>query len=199
MLEPRIPPEPAAVIAALEQKDADERARGLAGHERLQALHPNAARALYWLALQRRPRLVVEIGTSQGYSTLWLGLAARAVGGRVITLERSPTRAARALAHFRQADLSDVIELREGSALASLVEIPGPIDFLFIDATKTEYTSYLEAALPALAVGALVVADNIVSHAEETRPYLEYLSANPAFHNLLLPVGRGLALTVYLP
>ena len=193
------PVEARQVIDRLERQDAEERAQGLPPQQRLQALDKHSAHFLYWLVLQRAPRLVVEVGASQGYSGIWLGLAAREVGGRVVTFERRGERAAAARRNYAEAGLAGVIELREGSAIDLLPQIADPIDFLFIDAEKAEYPAYLRAALPLLAPGAVVVADNILSHAAEVGPFLEYLESLPQLKSMVLNVDRGMALAFHRP
>jgi len=107
---------------------------------------------------------ILEVGTSSGYSTLFLAEAARANGGKVTTCEFSPFKVQLARQMFEQAGLSEHIELIEGNALETLETLDGPFDFVFLDGMKDEYTFYLAAIWPKLRDGGLVVADNMLSH-----------------------------------
>jgi caffeoyl-CoA O-methyltransferase len=107
---------------------------------------------------------ILEVGTSSGYSTLFLAEAARANGGQVVTCEMSPFKIQLARETFEKAGLSSYIELVEGNALEKVEELEGPWDFVFLDGMKDEYMFYLAAVWPKLRPGALVVADNMLSH-----------------------------------
>lgn len=107
---------------------------------------------------------ILEVGTSSGYSTLFLADAARANGGKVVTCEFSPFKIQLAKETFAKAGLTDYIELVEGNALEKLEELEGPWDFVFLDGMKDEYMFYLSAIWPQVRPGGLVVADNMVSH-----------------------------------
>jgi caffeoyl-CoA O-methyltransferase len=107
---------------------------------------------------------ILEIGTSSGYSTLFLAEAARANGGKVVTCEMSPFKIRLARSVFDKAGLSDTIELVEGNALEKIEELEGPWDFVFLDGMKDEYTFYLASLWPKVRPGGLVVADNMISH-----------------------------------
>jgi predicted O-methyltransferase YrrM len=107
---------------------------------------------------------ILEVGTSSGYSTLFLAEAARANGGQVVTCEMSPFKIKLARETFEKAGLAPYIELVEGNALEKVEELEGPWDFVFLDGMKDEYMFYLAAVWPKLRPGALVVADNMLSH-----------------------------------
>ncbi|UOF89099.1 O-methyltransferase [Fodinisporobacter ferrooxydans] len=107
---------------------------------------------------------ILEIGTSSGYSTLFLADAARENGGKVTTCELSPFKIQLAKQSFDEAGLSDYIELLEGNALETIERLDGPWDFVFIDAMKDEYIFYLSMLWPKMRKGGLIVADNMLSH-----------------------------------
>ncbi|HEU4962932.1 MAG TPA: class I SAM-dependent methyltransferase [Bacilli bacterium] len=107
---------------------------------------------------------VLEIGTSSGYSTLFLAEAARANGGKVVTCEMSPFKIDLARSMFDKAGVADVVELVEGNALEKIEELEGPWDFVFLDGMKDEYAFYLAELWPKIRPGGLVVADNMLSH-----------------------------------
>src|SRR5580700_12130372 len=116
-------------------------------------------RFLEMLVFARRPRRVLEIGTFSGYSSLAMA-AALPPGGRITTCEISPVHAEAARKHIAASPYADRIEVIEGPAIDTVHSLPGPFDFVFIDADKTSYLSYYEAVLPKLAVGGIIAADN---------------------------------------
>jgi caffeoyl-CoA O-methyltransferase len=120
---------------------------------------PVVGRLLETLVFALRPRLVVEIGTYAGYSALAMA-AALPPGGRVVTLELQDTHADFAQRHIDASPYADRIEIVRGPALESLARLDGPFDLVFIDADKTGYPDYYEAALAKLAPSGLIVADN---------------------------------------
>jgi len=180
-------------------EDERQRAAGLPPAKRYKSLHPNSAVFLFQLVIATAARRIVEVGTSAGYSTLWLGRAARFTGGRVVTLERDPAVIAVARDHFARATVAGFVEIRPGDALELLEDMEEGIDLAFIDAEKEEYLAYARALWPKLAPGASLVADNVISHAEATAPYLEYLCGLEDADTTVLPVGNGLGWTVKEP
>ena len=112
--------------------------------------------------------VVLEVGTAIGYSTLHM--AEQLSDGRVITLERDPDRAAQARASFERAGVADRVELIEGDALDTIPRVAGPVDLLFVDASKGEYRRYIELAEPLLGERALLVVDNMLMNGEVALP-----------------------------
>ncbi len=184
-----------------EVRDADERQRaaGLPPEKRYKSLHPSSAVFLFQLVLATAARRIVEVGMSAGYSTLWLARAAKMTGGRVVTLERDPAIVAVARDHFARATVAGLVEIRQGDALELIDEIEGSVDLAFVDAEKEEYLAYARALWPKLGPGASLVADNVISHAEATTPYLEYLCGLEDADTTILPIGNGLGWTVKEP
>ncbi len=188
--------ETARLMRELEAQDAQERAQGLPSAQRVRNIRPEVGKFMSLLIRATRARRILEIGTSNGYSTLWLGEAAQATGGRVTTLEFREDRVAEAGANFARAGLSDVIQVRQGDARQLLAELPGPFDFIFVDAEKADYLGYLEAAWSKLTVGGLIDADNITSHPEETADYVARSHTLPGAVSVGVPIGRGEQVTV---
>jgi caffeoyl-CoA O-methyltransferase len=186
------------VLARLEMRDEKERAQGLSGSQRIQALHPDSGRFLYVLALAKQAKSIVEVGTSHGYSTLWLAAAAKVNGGRVLTCDKRPERIAAARQNFSDADLADVIEILEGDARETLRGRSEPVDLLFIDAEKSLYETFFDVVYPRLVKGGLVVADNAVSHQDELEDYISYVENHPNLESAMVPIGRGLEISVKL-
>lgn len=174
----------------LETIDARDRGDGTPRWERLRQIPPEAGRFLALLAANARGGAWVEVGTSAGYSTLWLALAAREAGASVTTFEVLPEKIALAQETFEQADVSDVIRLVEGDARDYLPAI-ADIGFCFLDAEKEVYADCYELIVPRLLPGGLLIADNAVSHCETLRPVLERALADPRVDALIVPIGKG--------
>jgi caffeoyl-CoA O-methyltransferase len=148
---------------------------------------------------------VLEFGTFTGYSALAMA-AALPSSGKVVTLEVDPERAQTARRHFGESRYGDRIELRLGPAVESVAELPGPFDLVFIDADKTGYPDYFEAALERLARRGLIVLDNMLRRGEVIEPaggdestqairaLNERLAADPRVTAVLLPVRDGMTL-----
>ncbi len=135
------------------------------------AVSADVGRLLMMLTSMTRGRLAVEVGTLGGYSGIWIarGLAE---GGRLITIEREPHHAAFAQKQFERANVADRVEVRVGAALEILARLdhelgPGSVDVVFIDAEKTEYCEYWEQVRPLVAVGGVVLADNVLGTGSE--------------------------------
>ena len=147
-----------------------------------------------------KARRILEVGASYGYSTIWLAEAARAVGGRVISLELRPAKTEYARAQLTQARLEDFVEFRVGDALASLAQLPGPFDFALIDLWKDRYVPVFEQLYPKLAPGAVIVADNMlqpVSARAHAHAYRERVHAAPEMTSVLRAVGNGVEVSRY--
>ena len=131
------------VMRTLEAQDAREREAGLPSAQRMRALVPEAGRFIHIVIRAMRARRILEIGTSYGYSTLWLASAAQAHGGRVETLELDAGRVAAAHEHFARAGLSDVITQRQGDARQLIPTLGDDYDFIGV---VTGHPPSLEAA-----------------------------------------------------
>jgi len=180
-----------AVLDQLERQDAREREQGKPRAERLRQVTPEVGRFLHTLVLATRPRSIVEIGTSGGYSTVWLATAARAVGASVVTLEIDPLKVERATASLREAGVDGAATIVEGDAFAYLRERREPVDFVFLDAEKEDYTAFLELIVPLLPAGGLLVADNLTSHAADLAEFRRRAESDPRLSAIVVPIGRG--------
>jgi predicted O-methyltransferase YrrM len=166
--------------------------------DKLVAFDRDKAQFCYQLCRALRARRVVEIGTSYGVSTLYLASAVRANGGGgVIGTEYEASKAAMARAHFEEAGLSDVIELREGDLRQTLKTLEGHIDFVLMDIWTEMARPAIELVGPHLRPGAVVIADNVTQFAEAYEDYFEYVRA-PAnrFTTMTLPFENGLGMSV---
>jgi predicted O-methyltransferase YrrM len=144
------------------------------------------------LVLAARARRILEIGTSNGYSTLWLARAARGVGGRVTTVERLESKFALARANFERSGMTDVItqvQSNGGDFLARAAD--ASFDFIFLDSERSAYPAWWQDIKRILAPGGLWVADNALSHSAEFKPLVTLVEADPQFTTCVVPVGNG--------
>jgi predicted O-methyltransferase YrrM len=169
----------------------DNDARETERPRRMLNITPETGRLLWILVCQARATRILEVGTSNAYSTIWLADAARETGGRVTTLEANPTKIALARDNLHRAGLLDRVEILEGRAADTLAGLAGPFDLVFLDADRASYATYLALAVPKLRPGGLLVADNVVSHAGELEDYLKAVKSHPALFSVTLPVGNG--------
>ena len=161
--------------------------------KRLRQIPPETGRFLALLAANAPDGSIVEIGTSAGYSTLWLALAAMETGRSITTFELLPEKAAMARCTFRDAGVDDVIELIEGDALAHL-ESFAEIAFCFLDAEKEVYRACYEAVIPRMMSGGYFVADNAINHRATLQLVIDAALADERVDAMVAPVGKGLLL-----
>lgn len=176
---------------------ADNDAREIERGRRMLNITPDTGEFLSVLVRFGNARRVLEIGTSNGYSTLWLAEAAAAVEGHVTTLEFAEDKAAMARATFARSGLEQRITLVHGDAgcwLAQAAE--ASIDLLFLDSDREQYAGWWPQLRRVLRPGGLLVVDNATSHAEEMQPLRVLLDADPDFSTSLVPVGNGELLAV---
>jgi predicted O-methyltransferase YrrM len=139
-----------------------------------------------------RARRILEIGTSNGYSTLWLALAAQGIGGHVTTVERSDYKVALAARNFERSGLHFVVTQIHGDAGAYLRESPASrFDLVFLDSERSEYVGWWPEIRRLLGKGGLLVVDNAISHAAEMAPLAALVAADPEFTACTVPVGNG--------
>ncbi len=157
-------------------------------------LESEAARLVHFLVLSSHRTHVLEIGTSNGYSTIWLAAALRLSGGTLTSIDREPAKIALARENLDRARLSDVVRLIEGEALPVVAGLGGRFDCIFFDADRTDASRQLRALLPKLTDDALILADNVLSHPDEVRAYVAAVDALPGFTTMTVPIGKGLHL-----
>jgi predicted O-methyltransferase YrrM len=185
------------LLQELEQFGADNDRRVTERQGKMLNITPDTGAFLAVLVRATRARRILEVGTSNGYSTLWLADVAEALGGHVTTVERLPAKAALARANFARAGLAGVIELHEDDAGAVLGRLPAAgFDLLFLDSERSRYASWWPDLHRVLAPGGLLVADNAVSHPEEMAPLFEAVAATPGYATVVVPVGKGEFLAV---
>jgi predicted O-methyltransferase YrrM len=165
-----------------------------AGGRTYLSVPPEDGRALRLLTEAAGAKTVVEIGTSTGYSGLWLCLALQRTGGRLITFELDPGRAAAARKNFQQAGVDSMVTVVEGDAHQKVATLQGPIDVVFIDADKEGYVDYLVKLLPRVRPGGLLLAHNVGMPG--VREYLDKVAADPELETVIYREGGGLAVTL---
>jgi predicted O-methyltransferase YrrM len=187
-----------SVLARLEAEDADERARGVPREQRARQVAPTTGRFLFALAAPQTDCEVLEIGGSRGYSTIWLAAAVRYLGGRVLSLEQDPAKIDAWRRNVSDAGLDGWAELVEGDAFETLSAIDDVFDVCFLDAEKGDYERLFGLARTKLEPGALVVADNVLSHSDALGAYSAARQRDPTLESVTVPLDRGLELSVVL-
>ena len=187
-----------AVLARLEQEDADDQARGVPLAERSRAVAPTTGRFLFSLVAPQEACEVLEIGGSRGYSSIWLGAGVRYFGGRVLSLEHDARKAEAWRRNVADAGLEGWVDLSEGDAFETLQALEDVFDIVFLDAEKDDYEALFALARQRVEPGGLIVADNVLSHAETLEAYSRARQADPTLSSVMVPLDRGLELTVVL-
>jgi predicted O-methyltransferase YrrM len=149
-------------------------------------------RALRLLTEAAAAKNVVEIGTSTGYSGLWLSLALQATGGHLTTFEYDHGRASMARDHFRKAGVEQAVTIVEGDAHENVTKLKGPIDVAFIDADKDGYMDYLHKVLPLVRPGGLILAHNV----EMVPDYVKAVTTSADLETVFYMEGGGLGVTL---
>jgi predicted O-methyltransferase YrrM len=143
---------------------------------------------------------LLEIGTSNGYSTLWLADAMRAVGGHLVTLDIDEARSAMAARNLDRVGLRELVELRVQDAGESLRETPdGRWDMIFLDAERPAYADYWPQLARVLRPGGLLAVDNVLSHADQVADFRALIRSDGRVGEAVVPTGAGLLLVVRDP
>src|SRR6266487_2617559 len=167
-----------AVLARLEQEDAREREQNVPREQRARQIARTTGQFLFAFVAPQTDCEVLEIGGSRGYSTLWLAAGVRYLGGRVLSLEHDSAKVEAWRRNIADAGLDEWAELEPGDAFETLPAINDVFDVVFLDAEKEQYEELFQLARPKLELGAVVVADNVLSHAEALGTYSEARQAD---------------------
>ena len=178
-------------MSRLEAIDARDRLDGTAHKERLRQIPPESGRFLALMVASSPDGEIIEIGSSAGYSTLWMALACNATGRSITTFEILPEKAQLARETFEIAKVTDVVTLVEGDAMAHL---PGwqNVAFCFLDAEKEIYERCYELLTPNLTQGGILLADNVISHEQQLKPFVDRALGDERVDALVVPIGKGL-------
>jgi predicted O-methyltransferase YrrM len=166
--------------------------------KRMLNLEPDTAQLISIFIQSGQRTRILEIGTSNGYSTIWLASATQTTAGHVTSIEHSPEKWAMAVENLKRAGLSERATLLQGDARDVLEWLEGAYDLVFLDANRSQYPSLLPLLLLRLAPGGLVLADNVHSHAREIADYLNAIRSDPHFAHVVVGVGKGLSVAYKL-
>ncbi len=186
-----------AVLARLEEEDQREREAGLPAAQRSRQVTPATGGFLFTVVAPQTAAEVLEIGGSRGYSTIWLAAAARILGGSVVSLEGDPAKTEAWQTNIEEAGLSEWADLVDGDAFETLKTVEDIYDVVFIDAEKADYEALFGLARSKVEPGALVIADNVISH-EELHAYSAARQGDPTLVSVTVPLDRGLELSTVL-
>lgn len=140
---------------------------------------------------------VLEIGGASGYSAIWMGLALRDTGGRLVTIEYDPARAKELAENVRRAGLSDIVQVVAGDAFQQIPKLPGTFDFVFLDAWKRDYKRFFEMVYPRLDKGGLFIGHNVVNKRSELEDFLEVIGKHPSLWTTIVsPSGEGMSVSL---
>jgi len=174
-------------LQSLDKREREEERPML---ERLRQIPPETGKFLALLAASAPEGTYLEIGTSGGYSTLWLALACREAGRKLVTFEVLEEKVKLAKETFRVAEVEDVVELVAGDAREHLKNYKN-VSFCFLDAEKEYYLDCYEKLIPSMVPGGLLVADNVISHKEQLGEMIERTLNDDRVDSLVVPIERG--------
>ena len=165
--------------------------------QRYRNIEAESAQLLSQLIRMQQAKKILEIGTSTGYSTLWLADAAQATQGQITTLEIEASRSEQAKRYVTELGLDQVVEFWVGDAADYLAQAQTQYDFILLDAERSFYESYW-ADLKRLIKpqGGVLIVDNVISHTAEVKTFLSLIKNDGNFMTSILPVGAGLCLVV---
>ena len=180
------PPDVAKVLADIRARDTGQL-----------AVSEEDGRFLRVLVASNRSKKALEIGGASGYSAIWIGLALRETGGRLITIEYDQTRANELAANVQRAGLGDVVQVVSGDAFAEIPKVAGTFDFVFLDAWKKDYKRFLDMVFPRLDKGGLFVAHNVVNKRNEMGDFLDAVHKNASLWTTIVsPSGEGMSVSL---
>lgn len=177
------------VLAVLDDMDKNQRAGSL-------SVPRDDGRLLRLLVESFNVKNAVEIGTSIGYSGIWICLGLQKTGGHLTTFDIDPQKVAKATDNFKRAGLEKYVTIIEGDAHQKVLDLKQPIDFLFLDADKDGYVDYLNKLLPLVKPGGLIVAHNM-NRGQADQRYVDAITKNPELETVFISIrGSGISLTM---
>lgn len=182
-----------AMLEELERSGKENDQRESDHTRKMLNLDPKTARLVNLILRSTRRRSVLEIGTSNGYSTTWIAAALKETGGSLVTVDRNPEKHRLAEQNLERVGLRELVEFRSGNATEIARQLPGPFDCIFFDADRTSAPDQLAVLLPKLTIDVLLLADNALSHPDQIKGYLDALAELPGFDTTIIPVGKGLS------
>jgi predicted O-methyltransferase YrrM len=189
----KLDPKLEELLSQMERFGVENDEREIDRKRKMLNLEPATAELLHILVRATHRHSILEIGTSNGYSTIWLAHAMRAGSkGRLISIERNPAKLEMARENLQRAGLLNSVTLLEGEASETVKTLEGPFDCVFFDADRISAPKQLEILMPKLQSDVLLLADNVLSHPEEVADYLSAVSRLADFSSVTVPVGKGL-------
>ncbi|UYP44288.1 tRNA 5-hydroxyuridine methyltransferase [Candidatus Lokiarchaeum ossiferum] len=179
-----------ARMKVLEEKDAIDREDGTPRLQRLRQIPPETGKFLAIMASSSPAGNLTEVGTSAGYSTMWLSLAAKIRNQKIITFELMEEKIELAKETFQLAKIEKWVDLREGDALVNLESIDN-VAFCFLDCEKHLYFDVYNKIVPKLVPGGLLVCDNAINHRETLEPMIKFAESDERVDTILVPIGKG--------
>ena len=181
-----VPPHVDALLKQIKAADKDQL-----------AVSEEDGRFLRLLAVTSGAKRALEIGAASGYSAIWMGLAMRETGGKLVTIEYDKTRAAQAAANIKKAGLSDVVQVISGDAFAEIPKVAGTFDFVFCDAWKRDYQKFFDMVFPRMDKGGLFLGHNVINKRDEMADFLKTIHTSPAvLTSIVAPSGEGVSITL---
>ena len=163
-------------------------------------ISPEVGKFLNLLIKDRKYKTILEIGTSNGYSGIWLAEALKKTKGHLYTMESNlKKRYPIAVNNFKKSGLSTYITTILGHAPENIPKTPKIFDLIFFDATKEEHLEYFEALKCRVKRGGIIITDNIISHKKELKNFIKTLENLPSWHSIILNIGSGLMLSIREP
>lgn len=185
-----IPNEIQSRMDYLRNIDLHDRQDGTPRLNRLRQIPPDTGKFLSLLLASSPNGNIVEIGTSAGYSTLWLSLAARNLNRKIYTFELLEEKIEKAKTTFKEANVEDIIELIEGDAIKNIRTFNN-ISFCFIDCEKELYSDVYELVVPRMVDGGIIVIDNAISHGDALKEFIATVMNDIRVDSVLVPIGKG--------
>ena len=140
---------------------------------------------------------ILEIGGASGYSAIWMGMALRDTGGRLVTIEYDPVRAKELAANIQKAGLADIVQVVSGDAFQQIPKLEGTFDFVFLDAWKRDYRKFFDMVYPRLDKGGLFIAHNVVNKRDEMGDFLDVVQKHPSLWTTIVsPSGEGMSVSL---
>ena len=170
--------------------------RLLESGQRYLNIEPAEGAYLRSLVVKVNAKRALELGTSTGYSGIWIAMGLRQTGGSLTTIEIDRGRHDRAVENFKTAGLAGLIDARLADALRETAKVEGPLDFVFIDANKPDYLAYYEMVLPKMRRGGVITAHNVVSNARGMADFLERIQSDPKVRSeIVTPGWQGISVS----
>jgi predicted O-methyltransferase YrrM len=181
-----IPPHVGALLKQIKAADKDQL-----------AVSEEDGRFMRLLVVTRGAKRALEIGAANGYSAIWIGLALRETGGRLVTIEYDKARAEQAAANIKSAGLSDIVEVISGDAFAAIPKVQGTFDFVFCDAWKRDYQKFFSMVFPRMDKGGLFLGHNVINKRSEMEDFLKTIATSPAvMSSIVSPGSEGMSITL---